>query len=63
MMGSLTPIQDGGLAVDLFFALSGFVLAHAYEQKFERGMTAFDFMKIRFIRLYPLYILALFISL
>jgi peptidoglycan/LPS O-acetylase OafA/YrhL len=41
------------LAVDLFFVLSGFVLAHAYEARFERGMGVSGFMRIRFIRLFP----------
>jgi peptidoglycan/LPS O-acetylase OafA/YrhL len=50
--------QSGYLAVDLFFALSGFVLAHAYDRKFEAGMGAAEFMRIRLIRLYPLYFLA-----
>jgi peptidoglycan/LPS O-acetylase OafA/YrhL len=45
------------LAVDLFFLLSGFVLASAYEKRFQRGMTAAAFLRIRLIRLYPLYIL------
>ena len=43
------------LAVDLFFVLSGFVLAHAYEAKLRNGSTAF--LKTRWIRLFPLYIL------
>ena len=42
------------LAVDLFFVLSGFVLAHAYEARFERGMGVSGFMRLRFIRLFPL---------
>lgn len=50
--------ESGYLAVDLFFALSGFVLAHAYDKKFEAGMGAAEFMRIRLIRLYPLYFLA-----
>jgi peptidoglycan/LPS O-acetylase OafA/YrhL len=50
--------QSGYLAVDLFFALSGFVLAHAYDRKFESGMGAAEFMRVRLIRLYPLYFLA-----
>jgi peptidoglycan/LPS O-acetylase OafA/YrhL len=45
------------LAVDLFFVLSGFVLAHAYDQKIARGMGTIDFMRIRLIRLYPIYCL------
>lgn len=48
------------LAVDLFFALSGFVLAHAYSAKLREGtITPGFFMKARFARLYPLYGLAL----
>ena len=48
------------LAVDLFFALSGFVLAHAYSMKLrERTITPGFFMKARLARLYPLYGLAL----
>jgi len=50
---------SGYLAVDLFFVLSGFVLAHAYDARFERGMTPIEFMRIRLIRLYPLYLLGL----
>jgi peptidoglycan/LPS O-acetylase OafA/YrhL len=50
--------KSGYLAVDLFFALSGFVLAHAYDRKFEAGMGVSDFMRLRLIRLYPLYFLA-----
>lgn len=46
------------LAVDLFFALSGFVLAHAYLHRFSQGMTLGQFLKIRATRLYPLYALA-----
>ncbi|MBW9060772.1 acyltransferase family protein [Agrobacterium pusense] len=48
------------LAVDLFFALSGFVLAHAYGVRLRDGaITPGFFMKARFARLYPLYVLAL----
>jgi peptidoglycan/LPS O-acetylase OafA/YrhL len=44
------------LAVDLFFVLSGFVLAFAYDTRFEQGMTPWEFIKARLIRLYPLYV-------
>jgi peptidoglycan/LPS O-acetylase OafA/YrhL len=46
------------LAVDLFFVLSGFVLAAAYEPWLQAGMTALSFLRIRLIRLYPLYLLS-----
>lgn len=45
--------------VDIFFILSGFVLAFAYEPRFDRGMNARQFMLARLIRLYPLYILGI----
>jgi peptidoglycan/LPS O-acetylase OafA/YrhL len=56
------PAGDGYLAVDIFFSLSGFVLAHAYLEKFQRGMSLLEFAKIRVIRLYPLYLLGLLVA-
>ena len=41
-------------AVDLFFILSGFVIAHSYEPKLDSGMRAAEFLQRRFIRLYPM---------
>jgi peptidoglycan/LPS O-acetylase OafA/YrhL len=56
-------IAPGGyLAVDLFFVLSGFVIAHAYDHKFARGLGAFTFIRHRLIRFYPLYLLGLVIG-
>ncbi len=55
-------LPSAGIAVDLFFCLSGFVLAYAYEDRFDRGMTPFQFMKLRFIRLYPLYLLGILLG-
>ena len=49
-------LPGGYLAVDLFFALSGFVLAHAYEAKFAAGMPPRRFLLQRLIRLYPLHL-------
>jgi len=43
------------LAVDLFFLLSGFVIANAYDARLAKGGFVTDFFKIRMIRLYPLY--------
>ena len=49
-------LSGGYLAVDFFFALSGFVLAHAYGA---RVTGTGDFLKARAIRLYPLYLAGL----
>jgi peptidoglycan/LPS O-acetylase OafA/YrhL len=55
------PIRAGSasLAVDLFFLMSGVVLAKAYDEKFKAGMSIRRFMLIRIIRLFPLYLLGL----
>ncbi|MBS0408520.1 MAG: acyltransferase [Proteobacteria bacterium] len=42
------------LAVDFFFCLSGFVIAHAYDEKLDRGMAFSDFALKRLVRLYPM---------
>jgi peptidoglycan/LPS O-acetylase OafA/YrhL len=51
------------LAVDLFYVLSGFVLAYAYERRIAAGMPPVDFVIARFVRLYPLYLLGTVIAL
>jgi peptidoglycan/LPS O-acetylase OafA/YrhL len=53
----------GSLAVDIFFVLSGFVLAYSYDRQFARGMKPLAFMRKRFVRLYPLFALGLFCGL
>ncbi len=50
----------GFLAVDLFFALSGFVLMHVYGN---RWMTTLGFAVRRLIRLYPMYAFGLLLGL
>lgn len=48
----------GGLAVDFFFILSGFVIQHAYGEKLASGRMGFgQFARLRAIRLYPLIVL------
>lgn len=42
------------LAVDFFFVLSGYVLAHAYEDRLRRPGFLLPFLRLRLIRLYPL---------
>lgn len=50
------------LSVDLFFMMSGFVIAYAYEDKPRGGLGFWRFVEIRVIRLYPLYLLGLVIA-
>ena len=62
-LSEVGPLFESYLAVDFFFVLSGFVLMHAYEQKLRDGMSIMHFMLVRLIRLYPLYLLALALTL
>jgi peptidoglycan/LPS O-acetylase OafA/YrhL len=54
--------QSSYLAVELFFLFSGFVIAHAYDGRFEDGMPFWEFVKVRLLRLYPLYFLGFAIA-
>jgi len=42
------------LAVDFFFCLSGFVVAHAYAARIAAGLGFWGFARLRLIRLYPM---------
>lgn len=54
--GRLTQLLNHGyLAVDFFFVLSGFVVAYAYDDRWDK-MTSWDFYKRRLIRLQPMVI-------
>jgi peptidoglycan/LPS O-acetylase OafA/YrhL len=57
-VGKLHLFPHVQAGVDLFFALSGFVIAHAYQPRMERGMSLGDYTQRRLIRLYPLVPLA-----
>lgn len=61
-----TPVDQmmnhGYLAVDFFFALSGFVIGYAYDDRWKRGMTAGRFMLRRVIRLHPMVVLAVILG-
>ena len=48
---------SGYLAVDLFFILSGFVIAHSYDPRFEAGLSARTFIIARAARFWPLFAL------
>ena len=56
LAGDAHILHDGDACVDLFFALSGFVLAYAYEPRFATGLSTIRYMILRLIRLYPIYL-------
>jgi peptidoglycan/LPS O-acetylase OafA/YrhL len=50
------------LAVDVFFMMSGFVIAYSYGERLRNGMPAWSYLGRRLIRLYPMFIVALLIG-
>jgi len=54
VVGEKYPIiAQGPIFVDFFFVLSGFVIAFAYLQKVQQGLSIKTFTLLRFGRLYP----------
>jgi len=51
------------LAVDFFFVLSGFIIAEIYGKRLSRGAGFSTFMAARVRRLYPLYLVGIFVGL
>lgn len=54
-------INHGYLAVDFFFLLSGFVIVHAYDDRWGK-MTLKGFFKRRIIRLHPMIVMGMLIG-
>lgn len=54
--------SNAGIAVDFFFCLSGYVLCVAYRKRFETGLSAAQFARIRLIRLMPIIVLGTLVS-
>ncbi len=48
-------VRNSYLMVDLFFVLSGFVIFYAYGERLKTGTQFWQFMWLRFWRLYPLH--------
>lgn len=58
------PVPESFLAVDLFYLVSGVVLAGAYETRLKGDRLSLrDFFVTRMIRLYPLYLVGLVLGL
>jgi peptidoglycan/LPS O-acetylase OafA/YrhL len=56
-------LPEAALAVDFFFALSGFVLAHAYGERFRNGLSVFEFVRARCVRFWPMLLAAFILAL
>ena len=54
-------VNHGYLAVDFFYALSGFVIGYAYDDRWNK-MSLWDFYKRRLIRLHPMVIAGTFVG-
>lgn len=53
---------SGYLAVDFFFMLSGLVVADAYTHRLAGNMSFMEFARVRWVRLYPLFLLGLILG-
>ncbi len=65
--GAKVILHHAPLAVDFFFALSGFVIGYAYDDRWADGdrrgrMTIREFLTLRLIRLHPLVILGVLLG-
>jgi peptidoglycan/LPS O-acetylase OafA/YrhL len=61
--GQRTLFASAPIAVDFFFCLSGFVIAHAYHARLLHGMSIATFTKKRLVRLYPMYLAGILLGL
>lgn len=62
-LSGLNWLPRAWMAVDVFFIMSGFVLMHSYGQRIlDRRINFLVFLKIRLIRLIPLFLVGLFLG-
>lgn len=54
--------QESYLAVDLFFILSGVVIANAYQERLLTQLSPAQFVWMRIVRIYPLYLLGCLVT-
>jgi peptidoglycan/LPS O-acetylase OafA/YrhL len=63
LMESVTPdhsanlLHHGYLAVDFFFALSGYVIGYAYDDRWRKGYSVSSFVVSRLVRLHPVVVI------
>lgn len=55
-------LPNAGIAVDFFFCLSGFVMVVAYQHKIGSSSDLLPFLRVRVLRLWPMIMLATFVS-
>lgn len=55
--GLIETINHGYLAVDFFFMLSGFVIAYAYDDRWDKTLSLQGFARRRLIRLHPMVVM------
>ena len=60
--GTRSIAPSGYLAVDFFFGLSGFIIAHAYDGRLAAGLDLRRFVRMRIVRFYPAYALGLAVA-
>lgn len=58
-----TFLHNGYFGVSAFFVLSGFILSHAHPAQFVKARQYANYLISRFGRIYPVYLLALLVSL
>ena len=56
-------LNNADLAVDFFFMLSGFVVAQAYGDRLAGGLSALRFIRLRLVRLYPMFFIGMLLGL
>lgn len=62
-VGHRAVFSSAAIAVELFFCLSGFVIAHSYHQRLIDGMPLATYARKRLSRLYPMYAVGLMLGL
>ncbi len=51
------------ITLDTYFVMAGFIIAYVYEPRFAAGMTAREFILIRIVRFFPIYLIGALLGL